>query len=126
MKVTLKRVADLSDGQLVQLNELNIAEPLSSGTILGVAENCRTISGQETPESPVETFDVCEVVIDGACQAILSGSAPATGGLIYASGASVTITASNEKIGRLLPRGWSDTAAFMDGELVTIFICGVS
>ena len=126
MKVTLKRVASLANGQLVQLNASNVAEPLSSGSLLGVAENCRSITQQETPESPVETFDVCEVVIDGACQAILLGSAPATGGLIYASGTSVTLTASGEKIGRLLPRGWSDTAEFTDGESVTVFICGVS
>jgi len=126
MKVTLKRVAGLSNGQLVQLNASNVAEPLSSGNLLGVAENCRTVDVQETPESPIETLDVCEVVIDGACQAILSGSAPAVGGHIYASGDRVTITASGEKIGRLIPRGWSDTTAFTDGESVTIFICGVS
>ena len=125
MKVTLKRVAGLSNGQLVQLNASNVAEPLSSGNLLGVAENCRTVDVQEKPESPIETLDVCEVVIDGACQAILSGSAPAVGGLIYASGSSVTITASGEKIGRLIPRGWSDKTAVRDGESVNIFIWGV-
>jgi hypothetical protein len=126
MKVTLKRVTTVTNGQLVQLNSSNIAEPLNTGSILGVAENCRQIQVQEKHDSPVETFNICEVVIDGACQAILSGTAPATGGFIYAAGSNVSITASGEKIGRLIPRGWSESSSFSDGETVTVFICGVS
>lgn len=125
IKVTLKRDAAVNDGALVQVNASNIAEPLSGGELVGVAENCRAIQIQETEGSPVETINVCEVVIDGSCQALLSGSAPATGGVIYASGSRVSITASGSPIGRLLPRGWSDTSGYNDGDLVTIFICGV-
>lgn len=126
MKVTLKRNASLTNGQLVETNSLNIANTLSSGELLGISENCRTVNIQETPESPIETVDVCEVVIDGACQAILSGSAPAIGGLIYRSGHRVSTTVNGSPIGRLIPRGWSDTTNFTDGETVTVFICGVS
>ena len=125
MKVTLKRIATLTDGALVQLNTSNIAEPLNSGDLLGVAVNCRSIDIQQTPEAPLETINICEVVVDGACQATLSGPAPATGGLIYADGARVSTTPNGEVIGRLIPRGWSETDAFVDGESVTIFICGV-
>lgn len=125
IKVTLKRDAGVTDGSLIQVSSANIAEPLSGGELVGIAEGCRSIQVQESPESPVETINVCEVVIDGSCQALLSGSAPAIGGVIYASGSRVSITASGSPIGRLLPRGWSDTSGYNDGDLVTVLICGV-
>ena len=126
MKVTLHRTNAVSDGALVQISNTNVAEPFSGGVLGGVATNCRTVEMQDTPESPVETVVVCEVVIDGACQATLSGSAPAEGGYLYADGARVSLTVSGERIGRLLPRGWSDLTPYSDGELVTCLICGVS
>ena len=119
------RSSDLQNGQLVQLNTSNIVEALTSGDLLGVAENCRTINQQDTPESPIQTLEICEVVIDGPCQATLSGSAPAAGGMIYASGDKISITPNGDRIGRIIPRGWSDLTAFADGESVTILINGV-
>ena len=125
MKVTLHRTSEVTNGSLVQINNSNVAEPLAGGALSGVATNCRTVEIQETPESPVETVAVCEVVLEGACQALLSGSAPAEGGYIYADGARVSLTASGQRIGRLIPRGWSSVTPYVDGELVTCFICGV-
>lgn len=98
------------------------------------------------------TVDTRELKNSAVTTAKLSGSVPAskvdlsdsfdfsTGALVvatptldghaankaYADGSSVTITANGEKIGRLIPRAWSDSRDFIDGEIVTVLICGVT
>jgi len=127
MKITQKRLSSVTDGMLVKFNSSNLLEPYDgTGTAQGIASNCRVVAVQPDPDQPPTDVLVCELVIDGACQALLSGSAPSTGGLIYADGSRISVTASGSPIGRLLPRGWSEATGYGDGDLVTIYISGVN
>ena len=121
MKVLMKRANTVTDGILVQLGASNIVEPLSTGVLLGVASQCRVIQVQDNFDVPVESYDVCDVVMSGDSQAILEGDASAVGGLLYpATDGKVSVIANGEPIGRLAPRALSALQNYNDGELVNV------
>ena len=125
MRILLKRTSAVINGELVQMGSNNIVEPRTTGTPLGVASHCRSVQIQNSPDDPVETYDVCDVTIDGDCQALLSGSASSAGGALYATSAGrLSVTVSGDVVARLAPRAMSDTTDYADGDLVNIVMCG--
>lgn len=123
MRILLKRNAAVTDGALVELDASNVAQTHTTGEALGVASSCRSITVQEG-DADVELL-VCDVTIDGDALAILSGTAPASGCLVYASGdGKVSATVNGESVGRLAPRALSSTDGYIDGELVNVSLCG--
>jgi len=123
MKILLKRNASVNDGALVELDASNIVQRHTTGEALGVASACRAITVQEGDED-VELL-VCDVTIDGDALAVLSGTAPASGGLVYPSGdGRVSATVNGESVGRLAPRALSALEGYVDGELVNVSLCG--
>lgn len=125
MKVVLKRTSAVQDGELVQMGANNVVESRTTGAPLGIALNCRTIQVQNSPDDPIETYDVCDVAIDGDCRALLSGSASSAGGALYAtSSGRLSATVSGDVVARLAPRAMSDTTDYAEGEMVNVIICG--
>ena len=123
MKILLKRNMAVSDGALVEPDASNVVQTHTTGEALGVASSCRAITIRENGED-VELL-VCDVTIDGDVLAILSGTAPASGGLVYPSGdGKVSTTVNGESVGRLAPRALSALDGYTDGELVNVSLCG--
>ena len=123
MKILLKRNASVNNGALVELDASNVVTSHTTGDVLGVASSCRAVTVQEG-DADVELL-VCDVTTDGDALAILSGTAPASGGLVYPSGdGRVSTTVNGESVGRLAPRALSSLEGYVDGELVNVSLCG--
>ncbi len=123
MKVLMKRTSAVNDGSVVQIGVNNIVEPRSNGVALGVAIGCRSIDVQDSVDDPVETLLVCQVAIHGDAQATLSGSASASGGAIYATvDGKISTTVNGESLGSLAPKALSETADYVDGDLVNVVL----
>jgi len=123
MKVLLKRTAQVVDGLVVQIGANNIVEPRSNGVVLGVASGCRSIDVQDSVDDPVETLLVCQVAMHGDCQVTLSGGASSAGCEIYATtDGKITASTVGEAVGVLVPKALSETADYVDGDLVNVVL----
>ncbi len=123
MKVLMKRTSAVNDGSVVQIGVNNIVEPRSNGVVLGVANGCRSIDVQDSVDDPIETLLVCQVSLHCDAQATLSGSAPASGGAIYATvDGKVSTIVSGESVGVLCPKALSETTDYVDGDLVNVVL----
>jgi hypothetical protein len=123
MKVLLKRTAQVMNGSVVQIGASNIVEPRTTGGVLGVASACREITIQNTPDDPVEALLVCQVAMHGDCQATLSGGASSAGCEIYATAdGKITASTVGETVGVLVPKALSETADYVDGDLVNVVL----
>ncbi len=119
----MKRTSAVTDGAVVQLGVSNVVEPRSTGDVLGLASVCREITVQDGPDDPVETLLLCEVSMHCDAMATLSGSASASGGVIYPTADGKVSTAINgEPIGMLCPKALSETTDYGDGDLVNVVL----
>ena len=119
----MKRTSAVNDGAVVQLGASNVVEPRVAGAVLGVALGCRVVEVQNNPDDPVETLLLCEVAMHCDAQATISGSAPASGGAIYATeDGRVSATVSGASIGILCPKALSETTDYIDGDLVNVVL----
>ena len=119
----MKRTDTVVDGVVVQLGANNIIEPRSTGVVLGVALGCRTVDVQNGPDDPTETLLLCEVAIGSDVQALLSGTAPAGGGLLYPTAVgTLTATPMGEPVGSLCPKALSETTPYKDGDVVNVVL----
>lgn len=125
MKVLLQRTDNVIDGALVELGANNVVTLRSTSAPLGVASNCRAVSVQDSPSSEPVTHLVCDVTIDGDSLALISGSAPASGGKLYATNnGRLSVTVSGDSVALLAPRPYPSASDYADGELVSVVICG--
>jgi hypothetical protein len=119
MKINIKRENTVTNNMLVEFSAAGIVQPYASGTFAGVVEDCRQITMLEEEEEV--TYNICTLVVQGACKAYLSGTALQNGGDAFANGSSVSNTGT-EKIGLIVPKPFPENGDYIDGELVNIVL----
>ena len=123
MKILLQCDDSVKNGALVELGSDNIVKLRTTSSPLGVASNCRSVNVQDSPNSDSVTYLVCDVTINGGCLALLSGSAPAMGGKLYATNdGHLSATISGDYVAILAPRSFPRVHDYVDGELVSVVI----
>ena len=126
MKITQKRSTSVSDGLLVKFGADNILEPYDGvGSVAGVAINCRVVVIQNDPDQPGVNVDVCELVVDGACQVLVDSACSSQGAHFGPSTTAGQATlGATPMIGFILPQPWSDTTERAAG-LMPALVCMV-
>lgn len=123
MKITQKRLNTVIEGMLVKFGVQNILEPYDNiGDVAGVALNCREQSIQIPDTEETETVLICELVIDGACNVLMSSPVPSLGGSFGAGAQGTATLGVTPSLGVILPRSWSDTSEYPAG-LIPALIC---
>jgi len=117
VKITQRRAAEVIDGMIVSFSDTNTLEPHDgSRPVAGVAQDCRVAWIQNDDAQPPQEEPVAELVVDGACSVLLDEQSPSQGAAFGVSSAAghASIGAA-VKIGRTLPRSWSNTDPYEAG-----------
>jgi hypothetical protein len=126
MKITEKRLSSVVEGMLVKFGADNVLEPFDgSGSVAGVANNCRVVVIQPDPDQPGTDVAVCELVVDGACQVLVDSACSSQGAHFGPSTtAGQAALGATPMIGFIQPQSWSNTTERAAG-LMPALVCMV-